>query len=32
MQVLKIKNVVAFDFEYNCIKKWCYASGGYNWG
>ena len=30
MQVSKIENVVAFDFEYNYIKKWCYGTGGYN--
>ena len=29
MQFLKIKDVVAFDFEYNYIKEWCYASGIY---
>ena len=31
MQSLKIENVVGFDFEYNYIKKWFYASRGSNW-
>ena len=23
--------LVTFDFEYTYIKKWCYASGVYEW-